>query len=85
VTTIFTIYVNDSEEGTEGTVAKFADDTKICRGTDSIDEAEDCRRTWTGWESGQRSGRCNSMWKSVSNALWKEEWRHRLISKWGSA
>ena len=28
---LFTIYINDLEEGTEGTVAKFAGDTKICR------------------------------------------------------
>ena len=34
-------------EGTEGTVAKFADDTKICRGAGSNEEAGDCRRTWT--------------------------------------
>ena len=36
---LFTIYINDLEEGTEGTAAKFADDTKICRGTGSIEEA----------------------------------------------
>ena len=30
---LFTIYINDLEEGTEGTVANFAGDTKICRGT----------------------------------------------------
>ena len=36
---LFTIYINDLEEGTEGIVAKFADDTKICRGTGSIEEA----------------------------------------------
>ena len=35
---LFTIYINDLEEGTEGTVAKFADATKICRGTGSIEE-----------------------------------------------
>ena len=36
---LFTIYINDLEGGTEGTVAKFADDTKICRGTGSVEEA----------------------------------------------
>ena len=35
---LFTIYINDLEEGTEGTVAKFADDTKIYRGTGSIEK-----------------------------------------------
>ena len=45
---LFTIYINDLKEGTEGTVAKFADDTKICRGTGIIEEAEGCRRAWTG-------------------------------------
>ena len=35
----FTTYINDLEEGTEGNVAKFVDDTKICRGTSSIEEA----------------------------------------------
>ena len=34
----FTIYINDLEEGTESTVAEFADETKICRGTVSIEE-----------------------------------------------
>ena len=45
---LFTIYINDLEEGTEGTVAKFADNTKICRGTGSIEEVGGCRRIWTG-------------------------------------
>ena len=41
---LFTIYINDLEEGTEGTVAKFADDTKKCRGTGSIEEAGGLQR-----------------------------------------
>ena len=36
---LFTMYIEDLEEGTESTVAKFADETKIYRGTDSIEEA----------------------------------------------
>ena len=35
----FTIYMKDLEEGTEDRVARFADDTKICRWTGSIEEA----------------------------------------------
>ena len=57
----FTIYINDLKEGTEGTVAKFADATKICGGTGGIEEAGGCRRAWTGYESGQWSSRWNTM------------------------
>lgn len=45
----------------------------------------DCGRTWTGEEGRQRSGRWNIMWKSVRLHTWKEEWRHRLFSKWRNA
>ena len=34
----FTIYINDLKDGTEGMVAKFADDTTICRGTGNVEK-----------------------------------------------
>ena len=36
---LFTIYINDLEEGTKRTVAMFADGAKICTGTGSFEEA----------------------------------------------
>ena len=36
---LFTISVNNLEERIEGIVTKFADDTKICKGTGGIEEA----------------------------------------------
>ena len=35
---LFSLYINDLDEGTEGILAQFADGTKIARGAGSIEE-----------------------------------------------
>ena len=37
---LFTLYVNDLDDGTDGLVAKFADEMKTGRGAGSFKEAE---------------------------------------------
>ena len=63
---LFTIYINDLEHGTEGMVAKFADDTKIRRGTGSVEEVGrlqndlyrlgECKEVADGIQCGEVSG-----------------------------
>eukprot|EP00061_Rhincodon_typus_P002970 g18959.t1 len=63
-----TLYINDLDEGTMGILAKFADNTKIGRGTSSIEELgrlqKDLERLgeWPKkWQMEYNVGKCDVM------------------------
>eukprot|EP00061_Rhincodon_typus_P002028 g16407.t1 len=64
---LFTLYINDQDEGTEGILAKCVDDTKIDRATGSIEEAgrlqKDLDRLaqWAKWQMEYNMGKCEVM------------------------
>ena len=79
---LFTIYINDLDEGTKCNISKFAEDTKLGGRVNCDEDAEILQIIWIGWVSGLINGRCSMIWISVSYSLWKQKQGGRLLPEW---
>ena len=63
---MFILYINDISENVSSHIRLFADDCIMYRTIESI---EDSRKTWTGYLTGLRVGKCSLMFKLKCVAL----------------